>query len=103
MKTYCGSRNAQGELTVTVEGTPLDPRLDLLNHSPTGFECGYGGSGPAQLALAILANALHDDAAILLHHDFKWQVVAKLPHHQWMLTSEEVRLAVEQLQQPERR
>ena len=34
--------------------TPLDPRYDLRNHSPTGFAWGYGGSGPSQLALAIL-------------------------------------------------
>lgn len=25
-------------------------------HSPTGFECGYSGSGPADLALSILAD-----------------------------------------------
>lgn len=36
--------------------TPLDPKLKLVNHSPTGFSWGYGGSGPAQLALAILAD-----------------------------------------------
>ncbi len=35
---------------------PLGPRLDLANHSPDGFSWGYGGSGPAQLALAILAD-----------------------------------------------
>jgi len=28
------------------------PRSDLRNHSPNGFEWGYSGSGPAQLALA---------------------------------------------------
>src|SRR2546426_5830744 len=38
-----------------------NPRLDLWNHSPTGFECGYGGSGPAQLALALLAEHLRND------------------------------------------
>jgi hypothetical protein len=26
----------------------LDPRLDLYNHSPTGFCWGTNGSGPAQ-------------------------------------------------------
>lgn len=36
----------------------LDPRLDIAKHSPTGFEWGYGGSGPRQLAVAILAHAL---------------------------------------------
>jgi hypothetical protein len=40
---------------------------------------GYGGSGPAQLALAILADHLGDDAAaVCLHQVFKWSVVAKL-------------------------
>ena len=29
---------------------PLNPRLDLWSHSPTGFEWGYPGSGPAQLS-----------------------------------------------------
>jgi hypothetical protein len=58
---------------------PLDPRLDLYNHSPTGFEVGYGGSGPAQTALAILADHLGDDErAVRLHQAFKWAVIATL-------------------------
>ena len=40
---------------------PLNPRYDLRNHSPTGFAWGYLGSGPAQLALAILADAIAND------------------------------------------
>ena len=28
----------------------------VVFHSPTGFECGYGGSGPADLALSIMAD-----------------------------------------------
>lgn len=62
------------------DGTELAPRLDLWNHSPTGFEWGYGGSGPAQLALAILADCLEDDERALdLHQGFKSYVVARLP------------------------
>jgi hypothetical protein len=45
-----------GETLVTVDGEVLDPRLDLANKSPSGFAWGYSGSGPAQLALAILAD-----------------------------------------------
>jgi hypothetical protein len=48
-----------------VNGDPLPPRLDLFNHSPAGFDWGYGGSGPAQLALAMLADALVHDAETL--------------------------------------
>src|SRR5262245_28326025 len=73
-------------------GHLLRLRLDLDNHSPTGFEWGYGGSGPAQLALAILADTLHDDArALHLHQHFKWRVIAKLPRRErWMLKQAEV-------------
>lgn len=55
MTTYMGTRSDEG-VEVTADGKPLDPRNDLANHSPDGFEYGYGGSGPAQLALAILAH-----------------------------------------------
>ncbi|HJT79504.1 MAG TPA: DUF6166 domain-containing protein, partial [Gemmataceae bacterium] len=63
MKTYHGMRTEAG-CTVTVEEdgqfTTLPHRLDLRNHSPTGLEWGYAGSGPAQLALALAADVLRD-------------------------------------------
>lgn len=95
---YQGKR--QGYTTeVTVAGLPLDPRFDLWNHSPTGFEWGYGGSGPAQLALAILAHHLGDDErAVRLHQQFKHQVVARLPRGAWKLTSSQVQQVVEALE-----
>src|SRR6266487_2370107 len=70
---------------------PLNPRLDLCNHSPTGFECGYSGSGPAQLALALLAEHLNnDEQAVALHQPFKRKVVAALSPREWRLTSKQV-------------
>lgn len=97
MKTYTGRRDYH--LTVVaVNGQPLDPRLDLLEHSSTGFEWGYGGSGPAQLALALLADHLGDDEqAVALHQEFKWAVVAKLSGPTWTLTSEQIAEAVQLL------
>lgn len=99
-KRYEGRR--EGHTTkVTVNGRPLNPRLDLWNHSPTGFEWGYGGSGPAQLALALLAEHLgDDDQATSLHQDFKFQVVANLPHGGWTLTSEQICNALAGLKAP---
>jgi len=59
--------------------TTLDRRLDLRNHSPDGFAWGYGGSGPAQLALAICADALgDDDRAIDIYQEFKFRVISEL-------------------------
>ena len=44
-------------------GEVLDPKPSqkIWNHSPTGFEWGYGGSGPAQLALALLLDYVCDE------------------------------------------
>lgn len=54
----------------------------VVNHSPDGFNHGYGGSGPAQLALAICLELLDNDipAALSAYQRFKWDVVAGLPH-----------------------
>ena len=80
-KNYCGFRSdSVGEATVSVNGSPLDPRCDLYNHSPCGFQWGYAGSGPAQLALALCADVLGDDArALRVYQDFKMLVIAPLP------------------------
>jgi hypothetical protein len=69
----------------------IDPRLDLFNHSPTGVEWGYYGSGPAQLALAIVADLLNDDErAVRIHQQFKAQVIANLSREaSWLLTKDE--------------
>jgi len=93
-KTYFGMRTEMG-CVVRVNGEPLPVQLGLWNHSPTGFEWGYGGSGPAQLALAILADCLgDDDRALQLHQDFKFSVVAAFQRDRWTLTTAEVMDAV---------
>src|SRR5262245_52035317 len=99
-KIYSGTRGTDGDAnTVIVRRSgstssrprALRLRLDLFNHSPTGFEWGYGGSGPAQLALAILADHLGDDErAVRLHQGFKWAVIAKLDRDEWLLSTADV-------------
>lgn len=65
-------------------GRTLRPRLDVCNHSPTGFEWGYAGSGPSQLALAVLADYFGPAAdaarrAAGLHQTFSLRVVCMIP------------------------
>jgi hypothetical protein len=107
MKTYQGTVAADGDYgDVFVcdqryrSRKKLRLRLDLANHSPTGFAWGYGGSGPAQLALAILADCLGDgERALKLYQEFKWAVIGKLPQRQaWTLTETAVRLVLLQLE-----
>ena len=50
MKHYSGRREGRAVI-VTVDGRRLNPRLDLWNHSPNGFEWGYVGSGPGKITL----------------------------------------------------
>lgn len=74
--------------------------LHVRNHSPEGFNHSYGGSGPAQLSLAILIDCLGDEERALgLYQGFKWDFVAKLhPTDAWQITSDEVMRIVERLE-----
>lgn len=117
MRVYEGKRSADGRVAVTVisdgRRRPLPTRLDLFNHSPSGFEYGYHGSGPAQLALAILADHFKhtpgdkllakkiakydqeefsgDDLAVRIHQYFKRTAIANIPQNaSWTMTTNDV-------------
>jgi len=69
----------------------------VAHHSPAGYEWGYGGSGPADLALNICENLLKHlgysgprvacwkgdcyQLAWAIHQAFKWQFIASMPEH----------------------
>lgn len=69
-------------------------------HSPTGFEWGYHGSGPSELARCILIDHLGLTAEQLAqrrpvlpvsYQDFKVAFVAELPRDEpWSITSEQI-------------
>lgn len=57
-RTYTGHNDGR-TVTVIRDGDPIQRQLTHLpRHSPTGFSWGYGGSGPADLARALLVDAL---------------------------------------------
>lgn len=97
MKHYKVRRTQHGVL-VTVNHRPLP---HIVCHSPTGLEWGYGGSGPADLALSILADHFDerptsDDVATgrykcwALHQDFKWEYINPAPHAGFQITTAEI-------------
>jgi hypothetical protein len=63
---------------VYLDGEYLDPKPSqkYRNHSPDGFNWGYGGSGPAQLALAIMLKLTGKPDG---YQDFKFRFIAGLP------------------------
>ena len=96
MKVYRGGRSLDGAVA-TVDGRPLSPRYDLKRLSATGFEWTYQGAGPAQLALAMLADHLGDDArALALYEPFMAGVVAELDNS-WELSSADIDRALAEL------
>lgn len=84
--------------------TPLPPRNDVWNHSPDGFQWGYGGSGPAQLALALCVHALDGDVwrALRVYQQFKSEVIAKLDTDSWSMDQMDVLLAIQRIEQAQK-
>lgn len=86
-------------------GFKIPERQEIVNHSASGFEWGYRGSGPAQLALAILCDHFDVDNrrpldgpdndhakkfARQMHQAFKREVIAGLETSGWTMTSKEI-------------
>ena len=108
---YTGFKDANGDCTVRVspdgsswaEDLPL--RRDLYDHSE-GFAWGYHGSGPAQLALALLAHHLESrrgersdeekaartNSILAMHQNFKGEVIARLGYRcsGWIMKSSDI-------------
>ena len=84
---------------------PLDPAPSqaLRNHSPDGFEWSYAGSGPAQLALAILLDCLGDeDEALRCYQAFKNEFLATLGRDEaWEISSAQIEEFVRSRQERE--
>lgn len=94
MAVYRGFRHSggMGNQLVTKDDDILSPAPSqkIWNHSPDGFNWGYAGSGPAQLALALLYDVTRDrDRAVANHQRFKRAYVTGWKDD-WQITSEEI-------------
>ena len=79
--TRTGKRMMGGEAKVYL-GDTQDPLPHDVRHSPTGFEWGYAGSGPAELARCILLYWFGDDSKAdveRFYQKFKFEFIATMP------------------------
>lgn len=86
MKSYVVTRtghstSSRGKVeakVVNFDGTdhPLEHRV---RHSPDGYEFGYGGSGPADLARSILWDYFGTEPHPACYQDFKFGFVSPAP------------------------
>lgn len=121
-KTYEVTRSTSGQVGVLIhhetEAVRNSTLLKHCNlHSPDGFETGYGGSGPSDLAASILADHFSVDPklvegtyrsslsqprqigktiamkVITLHQPFKWAFIAGqklVPGQSYNITTEQI-------------
>ncbi len=88
---------------VSLNGHPLDEKKSqaVWNHSPDGFNWSYGGSGPAQLALAILLEFVSRGEAVARYQQFKWEMIAPLPPQNFELSISDVKSWIERKRKEE--
>lgn len=70
----------QANGNVHIGGIYLDPSVSqrVYNHSPDGFAWGYAGSGPSQLALALLLFFTGNSPWSEAHYQhLKFEIIAK--------------------------
>lgn len=98
MKIYSGklSNEKVGGQTILVtrDHRRYNELKHIVRHSPDGFNWGYGGSGPADTALSILADCIGIDKANKFYQDFKWDFVAGWGN-EWSITEKEIKEWVE--------
>lgn len=103
--TYHGKRRRNGSAFVSKSGEDgplqlLPLGLEHVRHSPDGFEWGYGGSGPAQLAFALCLDVLGDPKeAELIYHDLKRSLIQYLPREGWEMDRENLVEAIDALKE----
>lgn len=109
MKYYLGQRDENGIPKVSVVEDGVARPLKHINvHSPDGFEWGYAGSGPADLALAICADVLGERwettsiteslviaaRSVTVYEKVKEKIVVGFPHALWSVTEEQVKAII---------
>ena len=84
-----GRRYSATHAAVTIDGQRLNwqDSLALQCHSPTGINWGFTGSGPAQLALALLLEVTDRETALRHYMRFRDGVIARIATGSWAATT----------------
>jgi len=90
-KTYVGKRYEESNVVVVVAEGEKPVRLSHhVQHSPDGFNWGYGGSGPAELARCLLWDLLGEEPEVAIYQGFKREIIAAQTKDAFCLTSTEI-------------
>lgn len=84
MQTIKLYRNQNGYVVTNVEHKKI-------RHSPTGFEWGYSGSGPSELALNILLMFVDEKTTDELYQYFKRDFITSMPYEGGTISYTEIK------------
>lgn len=97
MATYTGIRTKDGGSVVVWWDDQARPLKHIRRHSPDGFEWGYGGSGPSDLALSILTDYFRRHksrdaiaAAGRVYGPFKWKFLAPIQEDAFKIEEQQI-------------
>lgn len=93
---FTGARTPRDAQVHVVENERARPLPHHVRHSPTGFEWGYHGSGPAELARCLLLESLNlvsdvarkhelEEAVEDRYHEFKVAFVGRIAGSHWRI------------------
>lgn len=85
-------------VTMVVDGVPrpLPFHLSVSNHSPMGFQWGYEGSGPRQLALAMCVELVGPVRALDVYMGVEDRLLVGLRKDRWTIDGFAVMEAIEE-------
>ena len=77
---------------VYIDNAPLnwEATLELCDHSPDGPNWGYAGSGPSQLALAVLCVVADSEFALRHYQQFKRDFIEPIKDTFWVISAGDV-------------
>jgi hypothetical protein len=107
MKTYYANRCSLGGTVGVREKDGTRSLRHVVRHSPDGFEWGYGGSGPSDLALSILVDYFEGTLARIenisgqfdalvrarsqkYYQQFKWDFIARAPEEGFEISADAI-------------
>lgn len=93
VKIYEGFREQKDDglwVTVTVDGSELDPSLKARDFGAHGYDWGIEGANTRQLAFAMLADAFDVETALRNYRKLYTDMVAARDVKRWRMSSEDL-------------
>lgn len=101
-RVYAPTIGRDGQLSMekhSASGIKTNIQRTVYKHSPTGFNFGYGGSGPADAALNICLMFTDAKTAQRIYQDFKWKFLSNGQEDKLIIPKKDIISFIEEAKQ----